>query len=428
MPAPLWRAIPELPATSHTTTNPSPGFSDSRLNPRYPATSPLDAIFEKVEAGRDEFVTEKYAEEIEEALQEWGRSLQQSPLDVTVLTQLTIPELRAASFRALESIPLRPSGTLQVYRIQFPTDLSLGRDVFLHEVSQSFAFLAQFLATEFEVTSINVSTASPPTVHSLVRYDLLASGPGIYRAGRVGYWEIEWEKNPAEKFQARTWRTVQETVSRSTSLIFEDITARVLAGNASYPEQLSRRMDYWRTVLDAAAGLDIYGNNGIAVGDIDNDGFDDFYVCQPAGIPNRLFRNRGDGTFEDITDSAGVGVLDGTPCALFGDFMKRGVQDLVVVRSTGPLLFHNQGANKFGLVPGAFKFAHPPEGSFTSARPPISTGTAFLIFISAFTATTRDWISTMFPCPITTPRMAPRISSFVTTTTEPSLTSPPRWA
>jgi len=31
---------------------------------------------------------------------------------------------------------------------------------------------------------------------------------------------------------------------------------------------------------------DVYSNNGVAAGDFDNDGFDDFYVCQPAGLPN----------------------------------------------------------------------------------------------------------------------------------------------
>ena len=80
-------------------------------------------------------------------------------------------------------------------------------------------------------------------------------------------------------------------------------------------------------------------NNGVAAGDFDNDGFDDFYVCQPAGLPNRLYRNRGDGTFEDVTQKAGVGVLDNTACALFADFDNRGRQDLLVVCGTGPLLF-----------------------------------------------------------------------------------------
>ena len=43
---------------------------------------------------------------------------------------------------------------------------------------------------------------------------------------------------------------------------------------------------------------------GVAVGDVDNDGFQDLYVT--AVGPNVLYRNRGDGTFEDVTARAGV--------------------------------------------------------------------------------------------------------------------------
>ena len=125
--------------------------------------------------------------------------------------------------------------------------------------------------------------------------------------------------------------------------------------------------DYWRTVLDGAIGVDVYSNNGVAAGDFDNDGFDDFYVCQPAGLPNRLYRNRGDGTFEDVTEKAGVGVLDNTACALFADFDNNGLQDLLVVCGTGPLLFLNQGDGSFRIKRDAFKFAKPPQGTFTHA-------------------------------------------------------------
>lgn len=367
VPAPLHGLSCGLPTTALLLADVSSQFADFRLTPRYPVSSPLDSIVSNVEAGHDEFITEKYAEDIEDALQGWGKGLRRNPPDVTAIGQLLLPSLSAASFRVLKSTSLRPSGTLQIFRNHFSDDLSLGRDSFLHEVSESFDHLAEFLITEFEVTSIRVAGTSPLTVHTLVRYDLVASGPGFYREGRVGYWEIEWEANPEGSFAARKWRVIDETLSRSASRIFEDITPRALAGNASYHEQLLRGTDFWRTVLDAASGIDIYGNNGVAIGDIDNDGFDDFYICQPAGIPNRLYRNRGDGTFEDVTDSAGVGILDGTPCALFADFSNRGVQDLVVVRSTGPLLFLNQGSGKFRLQRDAFKFAHPPEGTFTSA-------------------------------------------------------------
>ncbi|HEX6906875.1 MAG TPA: FG-GAP-like repeat-containing protein [Terriglobales bacterium] len=160
---------------------------------------------------------------------------------------------------------------------------------------------------------------------------------------------------------------MEETRSRSKTPIFADITAQVLGGNACYASQLLRGTDYWRTVLDSACGIDIYGHNGISVGDIDNDGFDDVYLCQPAGLPNRLFRNRGDGTFEDITEVAGVGVLENTACAIFADFDNDGRQDLIVVRADGPLLFINQGGGKFRQRPDAFQFATAPQGTFTGA-------------------------------------------------------------
>jgi hypothetical protein len=90
-------------------------------------------------------------------------------------------------------------------------------------------------------------------------------------------------------------------------------------------------------------------------------------VCQPSGLPNRLYRNRGNGTFEDITESSGLGVLENTACAVFADFSNRGRQDVIVVRASGPLLFVNEGGGKFRQKPDAFHFASPPQGTFTGA-------------------------------------------------------------
>ena len=83
-------------------------------------------------------------------------------------------------------------------------------------------------------------------------------------------------------------------------------------------------------------------------------------------MPNRLFRNRGDSTFEDITDQAGVGVLDDTAQSLFADVDNDGDQDLIVATSTGPLLFINDGKGHFTLRPDAFQFEQPLQGVLTS--------------------------------------------------------------
>ncbi len=89
--------------------------------------------------------------------------------------------------------------------------------------------------------------------------------------------------------------------------------------------------------------MDVYGENGIAVADIDNDGLDEIYVCQPGGLPNRLYKNDGTGRFRDISKEAGLDILDNTASALFVDLRNSGCQDLVLLRPTQPMLFLNDG-------------------------------------------------------------------------------------
>ena len=102
--------------------------------------------------------------------------------------------------------------------------------------------------------------------------------------------------------------------------------------------------DYWRAVLDGASGIELRPQRGVRRGYLRRR-IRRPLVCQPAGLPNRLYRNRGDGTFADITEASGVGIFSRTRCAPhlpISTTMDR--QDLVVVRANGPLLFLNQGA------------------------------------------------------------------------------------
>jgi Tfp pilus assembly protein PilF/peroxiredoxin len=115
--------------------------------------------------------------------------------------------------------------------------------------------------------------------------------------------------------------------------------------------------------IDSGIARDSNGHHGVSVGDADGDGLEDIYITQPAGLPNRLYRSRGDGTFEDTTERAGLAVLDDTSQSLFADVDNDADQDLILTMSAGPVLFLNDGAGVFTRVPGAFQFREGLQGA-----------------------------------------------------------------
>lgn len=349
------------------------------VHPHYRIARPLDALLLKADAGLDTFVTEQYAAAITTVLDRWSSSLLKSPQDLSSIGDVLQAEFRGSSLRPAESRVVRRE-PIEVQQNTFHASnflsgslsSSISREAFLSELQSSLSSFSKLIVAEFQVTSIGASPASAATgvvgaIRTRIRYEVVGTGHGFHREQRVGYWQLDWERSAEGEFRVSNWRGLEETQSRSSAPAFVDIAATALGGTTSYKSQLLHGTDYWRTVLDGACGIDIYGHNGVAVGDIDGDGFDDLYVCQPGGLPNRLYRNRGDGTFEDITETSGVGVIENTACALFVDIDNDGRQDLIVVRATGPMLFMNEGGGKFRQKLDAFHFATPPQGTFTGA-------------------------------------------------------------
>ena len=94
-------------------------------------------------------------------------------------------------------------------------------------------------------------------------------------------------------------------------------------------------------VTDKAGVGDIGWGMGAAVGDYNNDGFDDLYITCYG--PNHLLKNNGNGTFTDVTQTAGVDDKRWSAGAAFVDYDNDGKLDLFVSNYV------------------AFDFAHPPD-------------------------------------------------------------------
>jgi hypothetical protein len=96
---------------------------------------------------------------------------------------------------------------------------------------------------------------------------------------------------------------------------------------------------------------------GVALFDYNNDGLLDIFFTNGAAIPsleksdpkyyNRLFRNNGDGTFTDVTESAGLKGIGYSMGVAAGDYDNDGFVDLYVTGVNCNQLFHNNGDGTF---------------------------------------------------------------------------------
>lgn len=365
-PAPFWGYSPLFHAAVSGDPPRFP-FTDARFKPHYPAQSPLAGVLSLVSPGSDEYPTEKYAFEIDSLLQQWSQVLRESIHNLSHVSKFLAPSIHASSLLPIKEVSLRSGYGIDVTKRQFGDTVPSEPERFVKELQDWLETISKIETAEFEIYGIKETGNPPLTLQLEIRYDLVAARKDMLREERTGSWRTEWSRSRSNDWTVRKWKVGEEILSVGSRTAFLDVSVQAMKGTESYKSQMLHGADYWRTILDGACGIDLYGNNGVATGDYDNDGFDDLYICQPAGLPNRLYRNRGDGTFEDVTEKAGVGALDNTACALFADFDNRGLQDLLVVCGNGPLLFRNQGDGTFSLKHDALKFTSPPQGTFTHA-------------------------------------------------------------
>jgi hypothetical protein len=124
-------------------------------------------------------------------------------------------------------------------------------------------------------------------------------------------------------------------------------------GPGFHEDSVEAGLKFHMSFLPAEQGWDYKINPydhgaGLAVGDFDGDGFDDVYFVNQLGA-NTLYRNRGDGSFEDVTQKAGVALGDRVGvAATFADYDNSGRQSLFVTSTRGGnVLFKNLGGGRF---------------------------------------------------------------------------------
>lgn len=166
-------------------------------------------------------------------------------------------------------------------------------------------------------------------------------------------WETTWELNVVDgqeeaEYQLCDCKALAEervTALLNTRQLLSDCTESILSGTEA-AKQFQFGMDQWAR---SVPGIDISGNQGLAIGDANGDGLEDIYVCQAHGLRNRLLIQRSNGTAEDASERSRTDILDQTRSALFIDIDNDGDQDLVVATDETLVLMSNDGRGVFQI-------------------------------------------------------------------------------
>ena len=174
--------------------------------------------------------------------------------------------------------------------------------------------------------------------------------------GVKAYQTLTWMPRDDGSWELVSWRQTQLKLVEATQPFFEDVTETAIpdevtrtqiqksshqelilkfTGEVSATNSFKHARNEYKSFDDWESAFQY---PSVSVLDLNQDGFDDLFVTD-RWSPSQLLQNKGDGTFEDMTEKSGLLVDELANCTCFFDFDNDGDSDAFVGRSLGPSMF-----------------------------------------------------------------------------------------
>ena len=233
----------------------------------------------------------------------------------------------------------RPVVVERSREVPMALDPSTGPEDALEDLRASFRAVAAALGgaptrpAEINAKGVQSTGDGAWDVRLRVRHLREVSGEGARSARSI--WTLRVTEASDGTVGLLGWAgAVTEEVALGGAPAFEDVTATALGG-APATEWLADSIMGLRDRLDVDVGVGLLGHHGVAVADVNGDGLEDLYLCQPGGIPNQLWLRLPGGQFMEAARGGGLDLVDATTSALFVDLDGDADLDVVLGLASG---------------------------------------------------------------------------------------------
>ena len=197
-----------------------------------------------------------------------------------------------------------------------------------------------------------------------VKFEGKRSGGAAAVTGVRAKQAMDWKREGGGgSWRLAGWRTLESETGASPELLFVEVLetalpdwiARGEARRSAQEEITEKALAEKRLLLAKPEYRDVpdmsstFQYPSVSVVDYDGDGHDDLFVTARWSSP-QLLRNRGDGTFEDVTARSGLMPENCVNCALFADFDNDGDPDALLGRSLEPTQYYRNDGGVFREV------------------------------------------------------------------------------
>jgi FG-GAP-like repeat len=334
-----------------------------------PTMSALDEVIAKVDPAKDgAFPSEVFADQTSAQLKALTHALEKvGEPDVAAIRALAAPDATLTALRPPSLREVHRDGALVVFRGAAATErlAPTGPDALVAALGTwTAAYPAgSVFHAKFKTVGVTLATGSAPgqivalvqcwgesadhrgtiqqTSQWTISWDTIGGPQPLIRSISIAdYEEIQPLAVPAP---TQTPEPAPEPVSER---LFVDAAPQVLGGTPQWRNVLTHSLDFFFARVDAAFQIP-QGYHGVVVRDIDGDGREDLFLCQPAGLANQLFLRQPDGTLKDAGPASGLDLLDNTRAALFVDLDQDGDPDAVLTAGYAVIVLENDGHAHF---------------------------------------------------------------------------------